>query len=154
MGSLGCLGLGLMLPVLLIIGVIIAVVTVVVLSTRRRRTSLSARKPVEDMPKTVRTSGLAKTASISGLVIFFVGIALLIATFVVPILVFLNPDSLADFRELIPAPEGEWQSLVQSVGYAVAAGLVSVMLSVCVRTMEFGFRMFKAKPSSETDQEG
>jgi hypothetical protein len=97
---------------------------------------------------------MARKANISGLVVFFLGIALLVATFVVALLGFLNPDRVADFGKLIPAPEGEWGSALKGIGYAVAIGFLLVMGSIAGKITALGIRMFKAQPSSETDQAG
>jgi len=97
---------------------------------------------------------MAKKASILGLVVFFLGILLLLVTFVVALLAFLTPDRVADFGKLIPAPEGEWEGALKGIGYAVAIGFLFVMGSVAGRITTLGIRMFKAQPSSETDQEG
>lgn len=95
---------------------------------------------------------MAKKANISGLIIFFLGIALLVATFVVALLAFLNPDRVGDFGKLIPAPEGEWGGALKGIGYAVAIGLLMVMGSMGGRITALGIRMFKAQPSSEPDK--
>jgi hypothetical protein len=97
---------------------------------------------------------MAKKASISGLIVFFLGIALLVGTFVVALLAFIIPDRVADFGKLIPAPEGDWGGAVKALGYAVAIGLLTVMGSVGGRITALGIRMFKAQPASERDQEG
>lgn len=96
---------------------------------------------------------MAKKANICGLIVFFLGIILLISTFAVTLLAFLNPDRVADFGKLIPAPEGDWESALKAVGYAVAIALLMVMVSIGGRITALGIRMFKARPSSETDQE-
>jgi hypothetical protein len=43
---------------------------------------------------------------------------------------------------------------LKGIGYAVAIGFLFVMGSVAGRITTLGIRMFKAQPSSETDQEG
>jgi hypothetical protein len=97
---------------------------------------------------------MARKASISGLVVFFVGIALLVVTFVVALLAFINPDRVGGFGDLIPAPEGEWEGAVTALGYLVAIGLLMVLGYVAGRIAGLGIRMFKAQPSSETNEEG
>ena len=97
---------------------------------------------------------MARKASISGLVVFFVGIALLLVTFIVALLAFIDPDRVGDFGNLIPAPEGDWEGAVKALGYLVAIGLLMVLGSVAGKITAMGIRMFKARPSSETDQEG
>lgn len=97
---------------------------------------------------------MAKKASTSGLVVFFLGIVLLLVTFVVALAAFLNPDWVSNFGKLIPAPEGDWEGAVKALGYAVAIGLLMVLGSVGGKVAAMGIRMFKARPSSETDLEG
>jgi hypothetical protein len=97
---------------------------------------------------------MAKKANISGLIVFFLGIVLLVAAFVVALLAFIMPDRVADFGKLIPAPEGEWGGAVKALGYAVAIGLLMVMGSIGGRITALGIRMFKAQPSSEPDKAG
>lgn len=60
---------------------------------------------------------MAKKANISGLIVFFVGIALLLVTFIVALLAFINPDRVGGFGDLIPAPEGDWEGVVVALGY-------------------------------------
>mgnify|MGYP001563687143 CR=1 FL=1 len=48
---------------------------------------------------------MARKASISGLVVFFSGIVLLVVTFIVALLAFINPDRVCGFGDLIPATE-------------------------------------------------
>ena len=97
---------------------------------------------------------MARKASISGLVVFFVGIVLLVVTFIVALVAFINPDSVGGFGDLIPAPEGDWEGAVKALGYLVAIGLLMVLGYVAGKTAALGIRMFKAQPSSESDQEG
>jgi hypothetical protein len=97
---------------------------------------------------------MAKKASTSGLVVFFVGIALMLVTFILALLAFINPDRVGDFGKLIPAPEGDWEGVVKALGYAVAIGLLMVLGSVAGRIAALGIRMFKARPSSEGDEGG
>ncbi len=92
---------------------------------------------------------MAKKASISGLVVFFLGITLLIFTFVAAFIVLLNPSWIAEFGKLIPAPEGDWQGVLKAAGYAIAIGLLMVMVSIAGRVTAQGIKMFKAQPSSE-----
>ncbi len=94
---------------------------------------------------------MAKKANISGLVVFFLGIALLVATFVVALLAFINPDRVADFGKLIPTPEGNWEGALKGVGYVVAIGFLWVMGSIGGRIATHGIRMFKAQPASEPE---
>ena len=102
--------------------------------------------PIREPPAPMRRVG-----GISGLVIFFLGIVLLVATFVVALLAFLNPDRVGDFAKLIPAPEGEWGGALKGIGYAVAVGFLFVMGSVGGRIASLGIKMFKAQPSSGSD---
>jgi len=97
---------------------------------------------------------MARKASASGLVVFFVGIVLLVVTFIVALLAFINPDRVGGFGDLIPTPEGDWEGVVKALGYLVAIGLLMVLGCVAGRIAALGIRMFKAQPSSETDQEG
>jgi hypothetical protein len=97
---------------------------------------------------------MAKKANISGLVVFFLGIALLVATFIVALLAFIIPDRVADFGDLIPAPDGDWEGAVKALGYAVAVALLMVVVSIAGRIAALGIRMFKAQPSSEPDEKG
>lgn len=97
---------------------------------------------------------MAKKASTSGLVVFFVGIALLVVTFVVALVAFINPDRVGGFGDLIPGPEGDWEGVVIALGYLVAVGLLMVLGWVAGKIAAMGIRMFKAQPSSESDQEG
>jgi hypothetical protein len=97
---------------------------------------------------------MAKKANISGLVVFFLGIALMVAIFVVALLAFLNPDRVEDFGNLVPGPEGDWKGVVEALGYVVAVALLMVMVSIAGRITALGIRMFKAQPSSELDEKG
>ena len=97
---------------------------------------------------------MARKASISGLVVFFSGIVLLVVTFIVALLAFINPDRVGGFGDLVPAPEGDWEGVVKALGYLVAIGLLMVLGCVAGRITELGIRIFKAQPSSETDKEG
>ena len=94
---------------------------------------------------------MRRVGGVSGLVIFSLGIVLLVATFVVALLAFLNPDRVGDFGKLIPAPEGEWASALKGIGYAVAIGFLLVMGSVGGRIASLGITMFKAQQSSGSD---
>lgn len=96
---------------------------------------------------------MARKASTSGLVVFFLGILLLVATFIVSLVAFVSPDSIGDFGKLIPAPEGDWQGVIKALGYLVAIGLLMVLTSVGGRIATLGIKMFKARPSSEADEE-
>ena len=96
---------------------------------------------------------MRKTASISGLVVFFVGIALLILTFVFAFLAFANPDRIADFRNLVPDSGGEYEGLIKAVGYIVAIGLLLVMGFVGGKIAGYGIGMYRARPSTESDNE-
>jgi hypothetical protein len=95
----------------------------------------------------------AKAGPISGLVIFFLGIAFLILTFVLALLAFINPERIQAFTDLIPSSEGEFEGAIKAIGYLVAIGLLWVMGSVAGRIAGHGIRMFKSKPSSEGDSE-
>jgi hypothetical protein len=97
---------------------------------------------------------MKKWAGISGLIVFFLGIVLLVATFVMALLTFLNPDRVSDFSKLIPTPESDWGGILTVLGYAVAVALLMVMGSVAGRITALGIRMVKAQPSSEPDQVG
>jgi hypothetical protein len=97
---------------------------------------------------------MAKKASTSGLVVFFLGIVLLVVTFIVALLAFINPDRVGGFGDLIPAPEGDWEGVVIALGYLVAIGLLMVLGWVAGKIAAMGIRMFKAQPSSELDREG
>jgi len=96
---------------------------------------------------------MKKTGSISGLVIFFVGIGLLCFTFVVAYFAFANPDRLVDFTKLIPDSEGEFEGLIKAVGYIVAIALLLVMGLVGGKITRHGIGMYKARPSTESDKE-
>ena len=91
----------------------------------------------------------AKAGPISGLVVFFLGIALLIVTFVFALLAFLSPERIEAFTDLIPASEGEFEGAIKAIGYLVAVGLLWVMGSLAGRVAAHGIQMFKSKPSSE-----
>ena len=95
----------------------------------------------------------AKAGLISGLVVFFLGIALLIITFVLALMAFMNPERIQAFSDLIPASEGDFEGAIKAMGYIVAIGLLWVMGSVAGRIVGHGIRMFKSKPSSESDSE-
>ena len=97
---------------------------------------------------------MARKANTSGLVVFFVGIVLLIVTFIVALLAFISPGRVGGFGDLIPAPEGDWEGVVVALGYLVAVALLVVLGSVAGKIAAMGIRMFKAQPSSEADQEG
>lgn len=101
-------------------------------------------QPIREPPAPIRRAGVT-----SGFVVFSLGIALLVATFVVALLAFLNPDQLEDFGKLIPAPEGDWQGAVKALGYAVAVALLVVIGIIAGRIAALGIKMFKARPSSE-----
>jgi hypothetical protein len=96
---------------------------------------------------------MARKGSIGGLVVFFLGIALLIGVFVVALLAFLDPARIAAFRDLIPAPQGEWGGVVKAIGYAVALGLLQVMGFVAGKVTMYGIKMYKSLPSSERDED-
>ena len=91
----------------------------------------------------------AKAGPISGLVVFFLGIALLIVTFVFALLAFLSPERIEAFTDLIPASEGEFEGAIKAIGYLVAVGLLWVMGSLARRVAAHGIQMFKSKPSTE-----
>lgn len=93
----------------------------------------------------------AKAAPVIGLVVFFVGIVLLILTFVYAILAFLNPERIQAFTDLIPASEGEFEGAIKAIGYLVAIALLWVMGSIGGRLTAHGIQMFKSRPSSEGD---
>lgn len=95
----------------------------------------------------------AKGGPISGLVVFFLGIALIVVTFVFALLAFLNPERIQAFTNLIPASEGEFEGAIKAIGYVVAVGLLWVMGSLAGRMAGHGIQMFKSKPSSEGDSE-
>jgi hypothetical protein len=94
---------------------------------------------------------MSRVGSTSGLVVFFLGVALLIATFGVALLAFLNTDRLEDFGNLITGSEGGCENALKGIGYAVAVGLLLVMGWVGGRMALFGIKMFKAQPSTESD---
>jgi hypothetical protein len=95
----------------------------------------------------------ARVGPTSGLVVFFVGIALLILTFVLSLLAFINPERIEAFIDLIPGSDGEYGNAVKAMGYLVAIGLLLVMGSVAGRIVGHGIGMFKARPSSESDSQ-
>ncbi len=97
---------------------------------------------------------MANKARISGQIVFLLGIALLTVTLILALLAFLNPDRVGDFGNLIPPSEETWGGALEALGYAVAIGLLLVMGSIGGRIAALGIRMFKAEPSSETDQKG
>lgn len=99
--------------------------------------------PILEPPASMKRAG-----GISGLAVFFLGIGLLIATFVLALLAFLNPDRVVDFGKLVPAPEGEWAGAVKGLGYAVAIAVLMAMGSIAGRITALGITMFKARPSS------
>lgn len=92
-----------------------------------------------------------KAGSLSGLVVFFLGIALLILTFVFALLAFLNPERIEAFTDLIPGSEGEFEGAIKAIGYLVAIALLWVMGSIAGRIVGHGIQMFKSRPSSESD---
>lgn len=94
-----------------------------------------------------------KTGSISGLVVFFLGIVMLILTFVFALLAFLNPERIQAFTDLIPASEGEFEGAIKAIGYIVAIALLWVMGSIGGRVVAHGVQMFKSRPSSEGDSQ-
>ena len=89
---------------------------------------------------------MSRVGSTSGLVVFFLGVALLIATFGVALLAFLNTDRLEDFGNLITGSEGGCENALKGIGYAVAVGLLLVMGWVGGRMALFGIKMFKTQP--------
>ena len=93
----------------------------------------------------------AKASPVSGLVVFFLGIALLLVTFVFALLAFLNPERIEAFTDLIPASEGEFEGAIKAIGYLVAVALLWVMGSVAGRIAGHGIQMFKSKPTAEGD---
>ena len=96
---------------------------------------------------------MARAGNISGLLVFFVGIGLLIFTFVLAYLAFSNPDRIKAFTDLIPGSGGEFEGAVKAIGYVVAIGLLWVMGSLAGRIVGHGIGMFKARPSAEGDKE-
>ncbi|MBM4445216.1 MAG: hypothetical protein FJ020_07945 [Chloroflexi bacterium] len=93
----------------------------------------------------------AKAGPVSGLVVFFLGIVLLLVTFVFALLAFLNPERIEAFTDLIPASEGEFEGAIKAMGYIVAVALLWVMGSLGGRIVGHGIQMFKSRPSSESD---
>ena len=96
---------------------------------------------------------MKKAGNISGLVVFFVGIALLILTFVFAALAFANPDRIADFKNLIPNSGGEFEGLFKAVGYLIAIGLLYVMGFIGGKIAGHGIGMYRTRPSTESDKE-
>ncbi len=92
-----------------------------------------------------------RTGSLSGLVVFFLGIALLILTFVFTLLAFLNPERIEAFIDLIPGSGGEYEGAVKAIGYLVAVALLWVMGSVAGRIVGHGIQMYRSKPAAESD---
>ncbi len=95
---------------------------------------------------------MKKTSTISGLVVFFVGIGLLFFTFVVAYLAFADPDKLVHFTNLIPNSGGQYEGLVKALGYIVAIGLLLVMVLVGGKITKLGIDMYGARPSTEYDK--
>ena len=77
------------------------------------------------------------------MVVFSLGIVLLVATFVVALLAFLNPDWLQDLGKLIPGSEGGWESASKGIAYAVAIGFLLAVGYVGERLALFGIKMFR-----------
>jgi F0F1-type ATP synthase membrane subunit c/vacuolar-type H+-ATPase subunit K len=91
--------------------------------------------------------------SLSGLAVFFLGIALLIFVFFAAHTVFTDPDRLGPFANLIPDSEAEYDSAMKALGYAVAIGLLFVMGSVAGRIAKHGIEMYKARPTAEPEMQ-
>jgi len=96
---------------------------------------------------------MARVGHISGLLVFFVGIGLLIFTFVLAYLAFTNPDRIKTFTDLIPVSGGGYKDALKALGYVVAIGLLWMMGSLAGRIVGHGIGMFKARPSAEGDKE-
>jgi len=94
-----------------------------------------------------------RVISLSGLAVFFLGIALLIFVFFATYTVFTNPDRLGPFANLIPDSDAEYESAIKALGYAVAIGLLFVMGSVAGRIARHGIEMYQARPSSQPHTE-
>ena len=101
-----------------------------------------ASAPIREPPAHKRRVG-----GTSGLVVFSLGIVLLLATFVVALLAFLNPDLLERFGKLIPGAEGEWGSVLKGIGYAVALGFLLLVRSVGGRIALFGIKKLNRRSS-------
>ena len=95
---------------------------------------------------------MRRTGRISGLVSFFVGIALLLATFILAAMAFADPDRLARFTNLIPYSGGDYEGLVKAVGYLIAIGLLLVMVLVGALVTRRGLEMYEAKPPDDSHE--
>lgn len=87
-----------------------------------------------------------KMISLSGLAVFFLGIALLVLIFFIAYALFTDPDKLGPFANLIPDSDVEYESALKAFGYLVAIGLLWVMGSIAARIAKHGIEMYKAQP--------
>jgi hypothetical protein len=86
---------------------------------------------------------LERVEKISGILIFFVGVGLLIFTFFLAYTLFINPSTLLSFSGLIPnIPENEFLRLLS---YLIPILLLLVMSSVAGKIALIGIKMCKLK---------
>ncbi|MBS7624605.1 MAG: hypothetical protein QXF59_05635 [Candidatus Bathyarchaeia archaeon] len=102
-----------------------------------------------------------KTGHIAGLIVFFLGIALLAFTFCNGLLFLMYPERLADFAKLIPQievrgqPEDPFSSLyiimTRIAAYLIPALLLLVLGYIASRITMHGIQMYRTKPQDRIE---
>lgn len=103
------------------------------------------------------SDSLNKVGSISGIIVFFIGVALLAFTFYSGLILLLYPERLAAFAELIPAPKingqgaGELMSglatiITRVVAYNIPILLILVLGYIASKIAAQGIQMYRTRP--------
>lgn len=98
-----------------------------------------------------RSDSPDKIGSISGIITFFIGIALLILTFYAGFILLLDPNKLLAFADLIPileAPEGEIFAIFARVNvYIIPIILLFVLGYISSKITAHGIQLYRARLS-------
>lgn len=103
------------------------------------------------------SDSLDKAGVISGIIVFFLGIFLLILTFYIGLTLLLDPNKLVAFTALLPSSksQGDWflSTLIYGVAYSIPILLLFVLGYIASKVVTYGIQMYRTRPKPSAQPE-
>lgn len=103
------------------------------------------------------SDSLDKAGAISGIIVFFLGIFLLIFTFYIGLTLLLDPNKLTAFTTLLPSSgaQGNWllSMVLHGVAYSIPILLLFVLGYIASKVVTYGIQMYKTRPKPPAQPE-
>ncbi|MBS7606214.1 hypothetical protein KEJ14_00020 [Candidatus Bathyarchaeota archaeon] len=100
---------------------------------------------------------LSKVGTISGIIVFFLGIFLLILTFYTGLTFILDPNKLVAFTALLPSSktQGDWllSTLIYGAAYLIPILLLFVLGYIASKVVAYGIQMYRTRPKPSAQPE-